>query len=180
MTKLRTTLHITQKIKPNIYWLSNDQGGMVLQRTSYMPSPLGNLILKTMIEADRTGKPPLRLLLHSSLTPLRAQWDRHQSCKYTLGATFVIISQTFLIARHKPFRRATIARHSLKHVLWRAIAARVAFYSRAGLSQRYFKFQECSKKRSFPFKSLNGTEIIWPWPKQKRFLAKAEIIRTTL
>ena len=133
MTKLWRTLHVTQKIKPNIYWLSNDKEGMVLQRTCYIPSPFGNLILKTMIGADRTGKPPLRLLLHSSLTPLRGQWDRHQSCKYTLGATFVIISQNFLIARHKSFGCATIARHNIKHVLWRAIAARVPFYSRPGL-----------------------------------------------
>ena len=73
------------------------------------------------------------LLLHSSLTPLPGQWDRRQSCKYTLGATFVIISQNFLIARHKSFGCATIARHNIKHVLWRAIAARVAFYSRPGL-----------------------------------------------
>ena len=125
MTKLWRTLHVTQKIKPNIYWLSNNKEGMVLQRTCYIPSPFGNLILKTMIGADRTGKPPLRLLLHSSLTPLRGQWDRHQSC---IGVR---------------------ERHNLKHVLWRAIAAGLAFYSRPGLSQRYFKFQECSKKRSF-------------------------------
>ena len=49
------------------------------------------------IGADRNGKPPMRcsLLLHSSLTPLPGQWDHRQSCKYTLGATFVIISQNF-------------------------------------------------------------------------------------
>ena len=59
----------------------------------------GNLLLKTTIGADRTGKPTLRcsLLLHSSLTPLPGQWDRRQSSKYTLGATFIIISQNFLI-----------------------------------------------------------------------------------
>ena len=86
--------------------------------------------------ADRTSKPPLRcsLLLISSLTPLPSQWDRRQSCKYTLGATLVIISQKILIAHHKSFGRATIARHNIKHVLWRAIGARVAFYSRPGLS----------------------------------------------
>ena len=87
--------------------------------------------------ADRTGKPPLRclLLLHSSLTLLPGQWDCYQSCKYTytLGATFVIISQHFLITRHKSFGRATIARRNVKHVLWLAIAARVAFCSRPGL-----------------------------------------------
>ena len=43
------------------------------------------------------------------------------------------MSQNVLIARHKSFGRATIARHNIKHVLWRAIAARVAFYSRPGL-----------------------------------------------
>ena len=64
------------------------------------------------------------LLLYSSLTPLSGQWDCRQSCKYTLN---------FLIARHKSFGRATIASHNIKHVLWRAIAARVAFYSRPGL-----------------------------------------------
>ena len=53
------------------------------------------------------------LLLHSSLTPLPGQWDRRQSCKYTLGATFVIISQNVLIARHISFGRATIARHNI-------------------------------------------------------------------
>ena len=76
------------------------------------------------IGADRTGKPPLRclFLLQSSPTLLPGQWDCHQSCKYTLGATFVIISQNFLIARH-----------NIKHVLWCAIEARVAFYSRPGL-----------------------------------------------
>ena len=84
---------------------------------------------------DRTGKPPLRclLLLHSSLTLLPGHWDRYQSCKCTLGATFVIISQHFLITRHKSFGRATIARCNVKHVLWLAIAARVAFYSRPDL-----------------------------------------------
>ena len=58
-----------------------------------------NLCLKTAIGADRTGKPLLRcsLLLHSSLIPLPDQWDRCQSSKYTLGATFIIISQNFLI-----------------------------------------------------------------------------------
>ena len=61
----------------------------------------GNLLLKMAIGADRTGKPLLRcsLLLQSSLTPLPDQWDRCQSSKYTLGATFVIISQNFLIER---------------------------------------------------------------------------------
>ena len=105
-------------------------------RTCYIPTPFGNLLMKTAIGADRTGKPPLRcwLLLHSSMTPLPGQWDRRQSCKYTLGATFVIISQKFLIARHKSFGRATIVSHNVKHVLWRAIAARVAFYSRPGLN----------------------------------------------
>ena len=83
------------------------------------------------IGADRTDKPPLRcsLLLHSSLTPLSGQSDGCQSCKYTFGATVVIISQNFLIARHKSFGHTTIACHTLKHVWWRAIAARVAFYS---------------------------------------------------
>ena len=73
-----------------------------------------------VIGADRTGKPSLRcsLLLHSSLTLLPGQWDRRQSCKYTLGATFVIISQNVLIARYKSFGHATIARHNIKHVLW--------------------------------------------------------------
>ena len=83
------------------------------------------------IGADRTGKPPLRcsLLLHSSLTPLPGQRDRRQSCKYTLGATFVIISQNILIAHHKSFGLVTIACHNIKHVLWHAIVAHVAFYS---------------------------------------------------
>ena len=82
-----------------------------------MPSPFGNLLLKTAIGADKTGKPPLRcsLLLHSSLTLLPRQWDLRQSCKYILGATFVIISQHFLITRHKSFGRATIARRNIKH-----------------------------------------------------------------
>ena len=104
---------------------------MVLQRTCHIPCPIGDLLLKTAIGADRTAKPPLRcsLLLHSSLTPLPGQWDPCQSCKYTSGATFVIISQNFLITRHNSFGRATIARHNIKHILWRAIAARVAFYS---------------------------------------------------
>ena len=59
----------------------------------------GNLLLKTAIGEDRTGKPLLRysLLLHSSLTPLPDQLDRCQSSKYTIGATFVIKSQNFLI-----------------------------------------------------------------------------------
>ena len=56
--------------------------------------------------------------------------NRRQSCKYTLGATFVIIFQHFLITHHKSFGHATIARHNIKHFLWRAIATRVAFYSR--------------------------------------------------
>ena len=73
------------------------------------------------------------LLLHSSLASLPCQWGRRQSGKYTLGATFVIISEIFLIARHKSFGHVTIARHNIKHVLWRATAARVAFYSRPGL-----------------------------------------------
>ena len=87
------------------------------------------------IGADRTGKPPLRclFLLQSSPTLLPGQWDCHQSCKYTLGATFVIISQNFLIARHKSFGCATIARHNIKHALWRAIAVCVAFYLWPGL-----------------------------------------------
>ena len=56
------------------------KGGTVLQRTCYIPSPFGNLLLKTAIGADRTGKPPLRcsLLLHSSLTPLPGQLDRRR------------------------------------------------------------------------------------------------------
>ena len=85
--------------------------------------------------ADRPGKPPLRclLLLHSLLTPLPVQWDRRQSWKCTLGATFIIISQKFLITRHKSLGCVTTARRSIKHVLWLAIAARVAFYSRPGL-----------------------------------------------
>ena len=71
-----------------------------------------------------------RLKLASSLP---GQWDHRQSCKYTLGATFGIISQYFLIVRHKSFGRAIVARHNIKNVLWRAIAARVTFYSRPGL-----------------------------------------------
>ena len=67
-------------------------------------------------------------------SPLPGQWDRYQSCKYTFGATFGI-SQHFLIARHKSFGRATVAHHYIKHVLWHAIAASVAFYSRPGLIQ---------------------------------------------
>ena len=87
------------------------------------------------VGADRTGKPPLRcsLLLHSSLTPLPGQQDHRQSCKYTLGATFVIMSQNFLIACHKSFGHATITHHNIKYVLWCAIAAHVAFYSQRGL-----------------------------------------------
>ena len=59
----------------------------------------GNLLLKMVIGVDRTGKPLLRcsLLLHSSLTPLPGQRDCRQSSKYTTGATFIIISQIFLI-----------------------------------------------------------------------------------
>ena len=78
---------------------------------------------------------PLRcsLLLHSSPTPLPSQWDRRQSFKYSLGATFVIISQTILIGRHKPFGCATIACHNIKHILWPTIATRVAFYSHPDL-----------------------------------------------
>ena len=87
------------------------KGGTVLQRTCYIPSPFGNLLLKTAIGADRPS----------------------QSCNYTLGAAFVIISQNFLIVRHKSFGRVTIAHHNIEHVLWRAIAASVAFYSRPGL-----------------------------------------------
>ena len=104
-------------------------------RTCYIPSPFGNLLLKTAIGADRTGKPPLRcsLFLHSSLTPLPGQWDRCQSCKYILGATFVIISRNFLITHHKSFGCVTITCHDRKLVLWCAIAARVAFYSQPGL-----------------------------------------------
>ena len=84
---------------------------------------------------DGTGKPPLRcsLLLLCSLTPLSGQWDHHQSWKYTLGATFVIISQNFLIACDKSFGHATIACHNIKHVLWCAIAAHLAFYSWPGV-----------------------------------------------
>ena len=80
-------------------------------------------------------RPPLRclLLLHSSLTPLPGQWDRCQSCKYILGATFVIISRNFLITHHKSFGCVTITCHDRKLVLWCAIAARVAFYSQPGL-----------------------------------------------
>ena len=109
----------------------------------------GNLLLKMAIGADRTGKPLLRcsLLLHSLLTPLPGQWDHRQSCKYTLGATFVIISQNVLIARHKSFWRATIARHNIKHVLWCAIATRVAFYSRPGL----LKTQRSGNKTLYHF-----------------------------
>ena len=124
-------LHITQKIKPSFTApfgmqigqfsarLWNDKGGIVLQRTCYIPSPFGNLLLKTTIGAERTGKPPLRwsLLLQSSLRWIPGEWDCRQSCRYTLGATFVIISQNFLIARHKSFGRGTIARHNIKHVL---------------------------------------------------------------
>ena len=73
------------------------------------------------------------LTARSLLTLLPGQWDRRQSCKYTLGTTFIIIYQNFLIACHKSFGHATIARHNIKHVLWRAIATRVAFYSRPGL-----------------------------------------------
>ena len=88
------------------------------------------------IGLDKTDKPPLRclLLLHSSLTLLPGQWDHHQSCKYTLGATFVIIFQHFLITHHKSFGHATIAHVNIKHFLWRAIATRVTFYSRPGLN----------------------------------------------
>ena len=86
------------------------------------------------------------LLLHSSLTLLPGQWDRRQSGKYTIGATLVIISEIFLIARHKSFERVTIARHNIKHVLWRAIAARVAFYSRPCLRcvHLFLQEEECS------------------------------------
>ena len=106
---------------------------MALQRTCYIP--FANLLLKTAIGVNRTGKPPLRcwFLLHSSLTPVPGQWDRRQRCKYTLGSTFVIIFQNFLIARHKSFGCATIARHNIKHVLWHVIAAHVTFYSQPGL-----------------------------------------------
>ena len=52
-----------------------------------------------------------RLNLASSLP---SQWDRCQSCKYTLGTTFGIISQNFLIARHKYFGRAAIAHLNIK------------------------------------------------------------------
>ena len=111
------------------------KGGIVLQRTCYIPSLFGNLLPKTVIGADGTGKPPLRflLLLHSSLTPLPGQWDCHQSCKYTVATTFVIISQNFLIAHHKSFGHVTITHHNTKHVLWHLIVARVAFYSWPGL-----------------------------------------------
>ena len=92
------------------------------------------------IGTDRTGKPPLRcsLLLYSSLTPLPSQGDCRQSCKYTLRATFVIIFQNFLIAFHKSFGHATIARHDIKHVLWHAIATHVTFYSQPGLKPDCF------------------------------------------
>ena len=88
-----------------------------------------------VLGADRTGKPPLRcsLLLYSSLTLLPGQWDRCQRCKYTLGVTFVSISQHFLITCYKSFGRATITHHNIKHVLWHLIATHVAFYSRPGL-----------------------------------------------
>ena len=84
--------------------------------------------------------------------------DTAASCKCTLGyiCTFVIISQHFLITRHKSFRRATIARHNIKHVLWRAIAARVAFYSRQGLMQEhFFKHFNCMEQNGF----LNNVSI---------------------
>ena len=127
MIEIKATLHL----KKNLW---NNKGGIVFQRTSYIPSPFGNLLLKTATGADRTGKPPLRcsLLLHSSLTPLPGQWDRRQSCKYTLGPSF-FISQNCLIVRHESFRCVTIASYIIKHVLWRAISAHVAFYSRPGL-----------------------------------------------
>ena len=138
-------------------------------RTYYIPSPFGNLLLKTAIGADRTGKPPLRcsLFLHSSLIPLPGQWDRRQSCKDTLGATFAIIAQKFLIARHKSFGRVTIARDNIKHVLWCAIAARVAFYSRPGLyirrSEDVQDFFWTSYVRSIYVLCLRGKryEILW-------------------
>ena len=119
MTKLRRNFHITQKIKPYIYcplrygnrlvWCltlkrqrRNSPSENMLHMFPFLMT-MGNLFLKTAIDADRTGKPPLRcsLLLHSSLTPRPSQWDCRQNCKYTLGATFVIISQNVLIARHK-------------------------------------------------------------------------------
>ena len=63
----------------------------------------------------------------------------------SLGATFVVISQKFFVARHKSFGRATIAHHNMKHVLWRVIATRVAFFSR--LDREMYKisarFESC-------------------------------------
>ena len=47
------------------------------------------------------------------------------------------MSQNVLIARHKSFGRATIARYNIKHVLCLAIAARVAFNLWPGL---YFAY----------------------------------------
>ena len=147
-------------------WLWNDRGGIVLQRTCYIPSPFGNLLLKTAIGAERTGKPPLRwsLLLQSSLRRIPGEWDCRQSCKYTLGATFVIISQNFLIARHKSFGRATIARHNIKHVLWRAIAARVAFYSRPGLWWVDLLWRAKSEKKNQYFIWFTSKDMyLWPF-----------------
>ena len=98
------------------------------------------------------------LLLHSSLTLLPGQWDCRQSCKYTLGATFIIISQKILIARHKSFGCATIARHNIKHVLWRAIAACMAFYSRPGLytnNNVFFRILKNKKILNNLLRSLN-------------------------
>ena len=46
-----------------------------------------------------------------------------------------VISQNLLIARHKSFGCATIACHKIKHVLWHAIATRVAFYSWPSMQQ---------------------------------------------
>ena len=80
------------------------------------------------------------LIARSLLTLLPGQWDGRQSCKYTLGATFVIISQNFLITCHNSFGHVIIARHNIKHVLWHAIATHVAFYSQPGLDFNLFSW----------------------------------------
>ena len=118
-----------------------------------------------MIGADRTGKPPMRclLLLHSLLTLLPGQWDRYQSCEYTFGATFLIISQKFLIACYKSFGCATITRHNIKHVLCRAVAAHVAYYSRPGL----YHIQ-----RAFSVSKLVWVPHFWDQHKKYLFIMK--------
>ena len=78
---------------------------------------------------------------YSSLTPLPGQLDFHQSCKYTLGATFTIISRNFLIARHKSFGRVTIARHNIKQVLWLAIATRDILLTATSAFSLFFVLQ---------------------------------------